>query len=338
MTTATTHVIFGRVPMPERLELHDIVSDGPNSAFDRLGPRRHLGTCTHRMVGSLLGTHGYFQGEAKRQSLTDFGIGGPWDGALDGTIYQWVPRGLDIAPWANGPANDLEGDGIAFVQELGIDAVNRDIRAIELSDGGDINNHYGPAETARQFLAHVELVAYLFDQAETPWDQFPYNPNVGLVTYLEHWEIGPKACPFAPVRAKTTISQNAVRAVLKLHQTGTGTTPEPIPAPQPVPKPIPYSASLDQRFLREVWGEPRRLYRNGRFAQTEAGATKTYPWNPGWTPCSAWIHRAKTEQEFPKPGDWESLASSPDGPVSMIPFSNGWILLRFADRGWRWAE
>ena len=71
-----------------------------------------------------------------------------------------------------------------------------------------------------------------------------------------------------------------MRAVLKLHQTGTGTTPEPIPAPQPVPKPIPYSASLDQRFLREVWGEPRRLYRNGRFAQTEAGATKTYPWNP----------------------------------------------------------
>ena len=185
MTITTGKLTFGRVPLPERLELFDIVSDGPNRAFDRLGPRRDLGACTHRMVGSLLGTHRYFQGEARERSLTDFGIGGPWDSELDGAIYQWIPRGLAIAPWANGPANDLEGDGVAFVQALGIEAVNRDIRSIELSDGGDVDNPYGPEETPKHFAAHAALVAYLFDRAEVPWDQFPYNPHVGLVTYLD---------------------------------------------------------------------------------------------------------------------------------------------------------
>ena len=70
---------------------------------------------------------------------------------------------------------------------LGIAAVNRDLRSIELSDGGEIVNPYGPEATPRQFAAHVALVARIFDQAEVPWDQFPLNPQVGVVTYLEHW-------------------------------------------------------------------------------------------------------------------------------------------------------
>lgn len=337
MSTATTRLVFGRMPVPEGLELHDIVSNGPNIAFDRLGARRDLGTCTHRMVGSLLGTNGYFQGEARERSLTDFGIGGPWDGELDGAIYQWVPKGLDIAPWANGPANDLDGDGVAFVQALGIGAVNRDLRSIELSDGGDTNNPYGSDATPKQFAAHVALVARIFDQAEVPWDQFPLNPAVGVVTYLEHWEFGPKECPFPPVREQVGATQAAVRALLKMHQTGAGTTPEPIPV-EPATPIQPYSASLDEAFLRATWGNPRRVYRDGRAATDAQGRTKTYPWNPRWTPCSAWIHRARETKEFPRPGDWETVPSGIEGPTSMIPFSNGWILLHFPDRGWQWAE
>lgn len=337
MAISTTRLVFGRVPVPEQIELHDIVSDGPNSAFDRLGARRDVGTCTHRMVGSLLGTHGYFQGEARQRSLTDFGIGGPWDGEFDGTIYQWVPRGLKIAPWANGPANDLDGDGIAFVQALGVEAVNRDLRSIELSDGGDTDNPYGPEATPKQFTAHVALVARIFDQAEVPWNQFPLNPAAGVVTYLEHWEIGPKECPFPPVRAQVGATQAAVRGLLRLHQTGVGVEPEPIPVTPATPV-QPYSASLDQAFLREMWGEPRRIYRNGNAAVDAQGRAKTYPWNPRWTPCSAWIHRAREEQEFPNPGDWETVPAGIVGPSSMIPFSNGWILLHFPDRGWKWAE
>ncbi|CAN5528850.1 hypothetical protein BH09CHL1_BH09CHL1_25660 [soil metagenome] len=337
MSSTTAKLVFGRVPVPEGLELRDIVSEGPNTAFDRLGVRRDLGTCTHRMVGSLLGTHEYFQGEARDRSLTDFGIGGPWDGELDGAIYQWVPKGLEIAPWANGPENDLDGDGVAFVQALGIGAVNRDLRSIELSDGGDTNNPYGPEATPKQFNAHVALVARIFDQAEVPWDQFPLNPNVGVVTYLEHWEIGPKECPFPPVREQVGATQAAVRGLLKLHQTGVGTTPDPIPVIPSTPV-QPYSASLDQAFLRELWGEPKRIYRNGKPAIDASGRTKTYPWDPRWTPCSAWIHRAREEKEFPKPGDWETVPTGVIGPSSMIPFSNGWVLLHFPEQGWKWAE
>jgi hypothetical protein len=321
MVSATTRLVFGRVPVPEGLELHDIVSNGPNTAFDRLGERRDLGTCTHRMVGSLLGTHGYFQGEARERSLTDFGIGGPWDDELDGAIYQWVPKGLAIGPWANGPADDLDGDGVAFVQALGIGAVNRDLRSIELSDGGNTNNPYGAEATPNQFAAHVALVARIFDQAEVPWDQFPLNPAVGVVTYLEHWEFGPKECPFPPVR----------------QQTGVGTNPEPIPA-EPSTSVQPCSASLDEAFLRATWGEPRRIYRDGHAAKDAHGQTKTYPWNPRWTPCSAWIFRARATKEFPKPADWQTAPAGTNGPTSMIPFSNGWVLLHFPDRGWQWAE
>lgn len=331
-------LVFGRVTIPDNLIVHDIVSDGPNTAFDHLGPRRDLGTCTHRMVGSLLGTNGYFSGEARNRSLTDFGIGGPWDGDLDGTIYQWVPAGADIAPWANGPANDLEGDGVALVQALGIDAVNRDLRSIELSDGGDTNNPYGPVETPKQFNAHVHLVARIFDRAEVPWDQFPYNPSAGVVTYLEHWEIGPKKCPFPPVRAQTTNTQAAIRGLMKMHQTGVGTKPEPVPGGPPAGI-VPYSATLDQTFLRDRWGAPHREYRNGTLAIAPDGRFKTYPWYPGWVPCSAWLARAREENEFPRPGNWTTFPTITKGsPTSYIEFEGGWVLLHFDDkRGWRWA-
>jgi hypothetical protein len=336
MSTPTTRLVFGRVPVPEQIELHDIVTAGPSRAFDRLGARRDLGTCTHRMVGSLRGTHGYFQGEARERALTDFGIGGPWDGDLDGAIYQWVPRGAEIAPWANGPANDLDGDGVAFVQALGIAAVNRDLRSIELSDGGEIDRPYGPDATPKQFAAHVALVARIFDQAEVPWDRFPLNPHVNVVTYLEHWELGPKECPFAPVRNAVTQTHVAVQALLRMHQTGIGAVPMPAPAPAPPTVP-PYSASLDPAFLRSRWGAPHRVYLDGRAALAPDGSPKTYPWNPRWLPCSAWIHRARQEGAFPSPGDWESLPAKPGGPTSMIPFSNGWVLLHFEQHGWRWA-
>lgn len=333
-------IVFGRVPDPEGLELRDIVTNGINIAFDSLGPRKDLGACTHRMVGSLRGTDGYFRGAARASSLTDFGIGGPWDGDLDGRIYQWVPRGADVAPWANGPANDLEGDGIAFVQALGIAAVNRDIRSIELSDGGNINNPYGPTATPRHFAAHVALLARLFDRAEVPWDKFPLNPTLGIVTYLEHWEFGPKQCPFPPVRNAVNQTQDAVRALLKMHQTGVGTTPDPIPPPEPIVV-IPYHANLDQTFLKRRWGSIRRVYASGDLARDEAGKTKYWRWNPGWLPCSAWLNRAKEAGEFPRPRDWVSIDKpKPGGPVSQIEFENGWVLLHFGAedaRRWRWA-
>jgi hypothetical protein len=123
--------------------------------------------------------------------------------------------------------------------------------------------------------------------------------------------------------------------VLKLHQTGIGTDPTPIPAPKPVVHP--YSAFLDEGLLAERWGKPRRVYLNGRVALDPQGAPKHYRWNPRWAPCSAWLHRARTEHEFPTAGDWQSLPTQPGGPASMIPFSNGWLLLRFNDQGWRWA-
>lgn len=331
--TATTRPIYGRVPEPAIVDRNAIAV---NTAFDRSGERLNVGTCTHRMVGSLAGTDGYFKGEARTRALTDYGIGGPWDGGNDGAIWRWVPESAAIAPWANGPANDLDGDGIAYVQRFGITGVNRDLKSIEISDGGQHLRPFGPDDTPKQFEAHAQLVAWIFDQQEVPWDSFPIHPRYGLNTYLEHWEFGPKECPFEPVRSKTLESQARIRAILKQHQTGVGTEPTiPRPAPDPV---RPFSATLDQYFLNERWGAIRRVYRDGAAALEPSGIVKRYRWNPKWIPCSAWLHRCTQEATWPSPGDWTSYPRNSDAdPVSYIEFSNGWMLLHFAEKGWRWA-
>ena len=58
MPTATTRLVYGRVPIPDGIELRDIVSDGPNVAFDRLGERRDLGAGVDRGRLDADGGHG----------------------------------------------------------------------------------------------------------------------------------------------------------------------------------------------------------------------------------------------------------------------------------------
>ncbi|HET7095535.1 MAG TPA: hypothetical protein VFI22_18735, partial [Thermomicrobiales bacterium] len=94
-----------------------IIPPGLNTAWDDLGPRTIRGVCLHRMLGTLEGTDAWFRGGARASARTDFGIG-------DGRIFQWTPLRGRMAPWASGPANDVEGDGVAFIRRYGIAAVN----------------------------------------------------------------------------------------------------------------------------------------------------------------------------------------------------------------------
>lgn len=175
-----------------------IIPPALNTAWDDLGERRLKGVCLHRMLGTLDGTDAWFRGAARATSRTDFGIG-------DGTIYQWTPLEGRMAPWASGPANDLEGNGAAFVSRYGIAAVNRDLVSIEIA--GQYESGVPPADWA----CLVDLVAWLaatrlgLDAAT-----WPRNRD-GLPAIYGHWEFGPKPCPGSVVRGRVGELAVAVR-------------------------------------------------------------------------------------------------------------------------------
>lgn len=316
---------FGRVEMPD-IDLRPIVPE-PNKAWDDLGPRNSYGVCVHRMIGSLAGTDAYFRNEARFTACTDFGIG------LDGTIYQWVPSGSRASPWANGPANHLEGDGVAFVRKLGVGAVNRDLRSIELADNGQHLRAFGPTgDTAGQWKAMVQLIAFLADQEEIPWDQFPLHPGLGIVTHLQHWEFGPKECPFYPVRAQTSSYVDAVRGVLRAGQAGTD--PDPVPPPSPVTPTVPWTAKGDAAFLRKRFGSMLRYDPLGNPTLGPDNKPRKFGFDPKGVISNAWLARSAEEDAWPQAEAWMVYA---DGGNEVL-FSNGWVLVDKGDKaGWRWV-
>lgn len=130
----------GAVPKPPVWEQHTTgVPDQSRYAGDV--PRRPIvGTCTHTMVGGLIGTNNYFRGPGA-VGLTDYGIGGPWDGqGWNGAIIEWIDPAAAISPYANGKVGEARaayGDAARFIARFGIEpAVNADVRSIEHSDAG----------------------------------------------------------------------------------------------------------------------------------------------------------------------------------------------------------
>jgi hypothetical protein len=228
-------LIYGRVPYPSDVVIDRYIPNEQNDAWNDLGQRVPLGVCRHSMLGSLIGTDRYFRSGVPSPThiapaLTDYGVGGATDGDLDGIAYRWNdPRGRRSG-WANGGSDGLEGDGVAFVRTLGVNAINRNLVSIERSDGGKIDTPMSP----KQFETIARIEAYYVDQAKVPWTDYPFNPNTGIICDYEHWEFATKACPFTVVRAEVVRFQARVREILRQYQ---GEVAEP--APPIVEKPLP---------------------------------------------------------------------------------------------------
>ncbi len=175
-------VVFRRIVKPPVVARH-LTPDRKPLGWSRLGQRRIVGTVVHRMEGTLRGSEQYFLSDDPhgREALADYGIGGALDGDLDGVIWEWIAEDDDRSPWASGPSDGLEGDGPGFVRAYGVAAINRDLRSIELSGKGET------PVTPKQFEALCQLIAYVHDRAEIPWDSFPRHPISGVVTQLQHW-------------------------------------------------------------------------------------------------------------------------------------------------------
>lgn len=209
---------FGLVPHPT---FRDIPITKPEDrGQDNLGRRTVKGVVWHRILGSLDGTTQHFSNPGVF-ALTDYGVGVQvTDGAKAGVIYRWNdPLGVQSG-WASGTysAAHAYGDGAAFVNKYGVNAINRDQASIEIS-----GMQLTPLdEKARDSIA--SLTAYWADQYGIPWDLFPIAPQDGFSFVRWHQEFGPdegrKKCPFDVVMGETPALIERTRAILKRYQEG----------------------------------------------------------------------------------------------------------------------
>lgn len=214
---------FGNVLHPP---FQDRPVHNPNGSFDAGGPRSLVGTCVHRMDGTLMGTDSFFRND-RPEALTDYGIGGALDRDLDldGVIFRWLDPTGRIAPIANGRNNDPEGDGPAFNAFYGATSINIRLVSIELSGCSGLpdaapfcRNKPETDVTAAQFESLCQLIAFWHDQIGVPWGSFPVNPASGVVTQMQHYEFSDKKCPFPIVRGLTSEYQARVKEIMRAAQ------------------------------------------------------------------------------------------------------------------------
>lgn len=210
----TMALTFGNVPHPPHTR--DIITKQEGLGMNDLGPRSNFGVVYHRTEGrSIRGTGEFFK-DPSTMALTQYGVGAPppCEAGEDGDIFMWSDPIGNVAPWASGPANGLEGDGIAFHAKFGPNAINRDLIAIEISGLQD-----DPiSDTTKNAVAAIS--AFWADQAGIPYHTYPLNPKTGLVFTYWHREFAIKECPFHVVMAATSDIIARTKEIMRAHQEG----------------------------------------------------------------------------------------------------------------------
>jgi hypothetical protein len=245
---AMADITFGKVPHPQYQDRPIMKAEGKGQ--NNLGRRTVKGVSWHRILGTLWGTDGFFR-NPEVNALTDYGVGVlAQDGASnDGMILRWNdPLGLQSG-WASGTYSQAHayGDGAAFVDKYGINAINRDRASIEIS--GFQNTPL--SDKSRRSIAAI--TAYWADQYRIPWDVFPISPQDGFSFVAWHEEFGPdegtKKCPFEVVKAETPALIELTRMIMMQFQTGD----QPLPPLPPPPKELVLPEGLTWQLLGRLY-------------------------------------------------------------------------------------
>ena len=293
-------ITFGQVPHPAYLDRPIVKAEGAGQ--NNLGKRSVKGVVWHRMIGTLWGTDSYFR-MANVDALTDYGIGvAAQDGAgNDGVIIRWNDPLGSQSGWASGPVSSPYGDGKAFVDKYGINAVNRDQASIEISG---VTYDVPLSDKSRHAIA--ALTAYWADQYQIPWDEFPIAPQDGFSFVRWHQEfcIGTgKVCPGNVVISETSALIDRTKAILQDYQEG-ATVP---PAPQPDIYPDGMDLGIARMLFGGVVGDDGRNYK----------------FNPDGTISTQWLDRGKAGDGFP-----ELVRVRRFDNRTYFVFSDGWTLWR----------
>lgn len=275
-------LVFGRVPHPPYVDKP--IKKPENFGQNNLGKRKVKGVVYHRVLGSLNGTYQHFTNPTVA-ALTDYGVGVlAQDGAaLAGVIHRWNdPLGYQSG-WASGPLDEPYGDGLAFWNKYGTNAINQHQASIEIS-----GYQTTPLdEKSRESIA--ALTAYWADQYEIPWDVFPIAPQDGFsfVRWHQEFTIGSgKECPFIVVMSETNDLIERARAIMKRWQEN----PEiefPDEEPDPEKHTIPDGHTFESL---------RRLY--GRFTDPTTGKEERFDLNTA--PSQVWLAYGKDTGLWPK--------------------------------------
>jgi hypothetical protein len=163
----------------------------------------------HTMVGFLRGTEMMFRQGGFTGTESTFGLGGTWDGNLDGTVYQWQDTNRQA---------DAQFEGNAYAN------------SIETSDGGHPTNPW----SSKQLESLVRLTVDWCRLTGNPCQlvKAPHERGLGYHEQFWAWNHGDHACP-GPVREGQlrTIVIPKARAIL------TGGTYKPPTQPSHPPQP-----------------------------------------------------------------------------------------------------
>ena len=314
-----TSLKFGTLKAPPH-EVKIVVKPWDGAGFDRVAPRDNVGLCMHKWwgFGDKYALYRLFSsgGERQADALTDWSL--TQEGELVMLNEPWKTR----AGWANGPADDLEGDGTLFVRKLGIAAVNGRLVSVEFEGKDEIL-------TAAQMEVGSSLWAYYYDAWKVSWEDYPMNPKVGCVTDLDHWEIGSKECPFAGARSQRHDFQALVKGKLKAAQVGGD--PDPIdPDPKPDHDWLPEGLTIE--VMEGLFGTGIR--------EDVDGSKKEFTFDEKGLISNAWINQSAKLKVWPEARHWWRIADEEREKVvrNIVSFSNGWVLMGDdgARSSWQW--
>lgn len=221
-TTPAPNAPRGHVPRPPMIEdtnagRNKRVGSGREPDQPRAG--HIVGTCHHTSEGYFSGNKSVFD-DPTYGALTDFQVGGPWDGSdVDGVVMQFIADGDPIVPWANGTVGTNRppyGDAPAFLAQFGQSKVNVVLRSIETTDGEQPDR----AKGGRQIESLCYLTAWIHaEQAGQTPDTFAWN--------MHHREFGVdhQACPGAWIINNVDAIQARTKAIMHAYQTNTPLDP-----------------------------------------------------------------------------------------------------------------
>jgi hypothetical protein len=204
----------GHVPKPPMMtdfgaSVNQIIGQGRGPDEERAG--FIVGTCHHTSQGTFFSNQSAFDNPTFG-GLTDFQVGGPWDGQFDGMIMQFIADDAPIVPFANGTVGTAKapyGDAPRFLDQFGIDGVNRRLRSIETTDGGDPDVVKG----GRQIESLCFLTAWIHaEQAGQTADTFDWN--------MHHREFGVdhQQCPGTWIINHVDEIQARTKAIMRAYQ------------------------------------------------------------------------------------------------------------------------
>ena len=205
-------ITFGRVPKPTVIQ--SLLPASNPYVKESGAPDIPEAIFWHRMIGSWNGTNNWFhQGKA----ATAYGVAvAATDGPFQsGRIYEWIEPGNGWYGESSGPVVSPYGDGVIYVDEVGVDNVNRLSKAIEIS--GDVDTPLD--ERARDAIANI--TAYWADQKRIPWNEFPHYKAKGRSYVIWHNEVtgmAYKTCPGTVVMNETNALIERTKQVMKRHQ------------------------------------------------------------------------------------------------------------------------